>query len=43
VKQLPAAEAGDAFAASSGLAISQRIAAALLAVTVICMAAARYA
>jgi hypothetical protein len=43
VKQLPAADAGDAFAASSGLAISQRIAAALLAVTVICMAAARYA
>jgi hypothetical protein len=35
--------AGDAIAASSGVATSQRIAAALLAVTVICMAAARYA
>jgi len=43
VKQLSAAGAGDAVAASSGVATSQRIAAALLAVTVICMAAARYA
>ena len=43
VRQLSAAGAGDAFAASSRVATSQRIAAALLAVTVICMAAARYA
>lgn len=43
VKQLSAADAGDAFATSSGAATSQRIAAALLAITVICMAAARYA
>jgi hypothetical protein len=43
VKQLSAAGAGDAVAASSRVAISQRIAAALLAITVICMAAARYA
>lgn len=43
VKQLSAADAGDAFATSSGTATSQRIAAALLAITVICMAAARYA
>ena len=43
VKQLPAAGASNAFAASNGVATSQRIAAALLAVTVICMAAARYA
>jgi hypothetical protein len=43
VKRLSAAGAGDAIAASNGVATSQRIAAALLAVTVICMAAARYA
>jgi hypothetical protein len=43
LKQLSAAGANDAIAASSGVVISQRIAAALLAVTVICMAAARYA
>jgi hypothetical protein len=43
VKQLSAAGTGDALAASSGVATSQRIAAVLLAVTVICMAAARYA
>jgi hypothetical protein len=43
VKRLSAAGAGEALAASSGVAISQRIAAALLAITVICMAAARYA
>ena len=43
VRQLSAAGAGDAFAANSRVATIQRIAAALLAVTVICMAAARYA
>jgi hypothetical protein len=43
VKALSAAGAGEALAASSRVATSQRIAAALLAVTVICMAAARYA
>jgi hypothetical protein len=43
VKRLSAAGAGDTIAASRGVATSQRIAAALLAVTVICMAAARYA
>jgi hypothetical protein len=43
VRQLSAAGPGEAFAASSRVATSQRIAAALLAVTVICMAAARYA
>jgi hypothetical protein len=43
VKQLSAAGAGETFAAGSRAATSQRIAAALLAVTVICMAAARYA
>jgi hypothetical protein len=43
VKQLSAAGAADAVAASSGVATGQRIAAALLAITVICMAAARYA
>lgn len=43
VRQLSAAGADDALAASSRAAIGQRIAAALLAVTVICMAAARYA
>ena len=43
VRKLSAAGAGDAFAANSRVATSQRIAAALLAVTVICMAAARYA
>ena len=43
VKALSAAVAGEALAASSRVATSQRIAAALLAVTVICMAAARYA
>ena len=41
VRELSAA--GGAFAANSRVATSQRIAAALLAVTVICMAAARYA
>jgi hypothetical protein len=43
VRELSTAGAGDAFEASSRLATRQRIAAALLAVTVICMAAARYA
>jgi hypothetical protein len=43
VRELSAAGAGDAFAASSRVATRQRIAAALLAFTVICMAAARYA
>ena len=43
VKRLSAAGAGDAIAASGRVATGQRIAAALLAVTVICMAAARYA
>jgi len=43
VRQLSADGSGDAIAASSGVATSQRIAATLLAVTVICMAAARYA
>ncbi len=43
VKALSASGAGEALAASSRVATSQRIAAALLAVTVICMAAARYA
>jgi hypothetical protein len=43
VRELSAAGAGDASRTNSRVAISQRIAAALLAVTVICMAAARYA
>ena len=42
-RRLSAAGADDARAASSRVATGQRIAAALLAVTVICMAAARYA
>ena len=45
VRELSASSsgAGGAFAANSRVATSQRIAAALLAVTVICMAAGRYA
>ena len=43
VRELSAAGAGDALRTNSRVAIGQRIAAALLAVTVICMAAARYA
>jgi hypothetical protein len=43
VRELSAAGAGDVSRTNSRVAISQRIAAALLAVTVICMAAARYA
>ena len=43
IRQLSAAGADEAFAASNRVATSQRIAAGLLAVTVICMAAARYA
>jgi hypothetical protein len=43
IRQLSAAGAGEAFAASNRVATGQRIAAGLLAVTVICMAAARYA
>ena len=43
VRELSAAGAGDPFRATSRVATSQRIAAALLAITVICMAAARYA
>jgi len=43
VRELAAAGAGDGFRANSRVATRQRIAAALLAVTVICMAAARYA
>ena len=42
-RQLSVAGADQAFAASNQLAMRERIAAALLAVTVICMAAARYA
>jgi hypothetical protein len=43
VGELAAAGAADALPPSNRAAISQRLAAALLAVTVICMAAARYA
>ncbi len=43
VRELAAAGAGDILRANSRVAIRQRTAAALLAVTVICMAAARYA
>jgi hypothetical protein len=43
VRELSTAGAGGSFHATNRVATRQRIAAALLAITVICMAAARYA